>query len=73
MRRQPSSPTVPDLVARRELWPMKDAAYRLGVTSRTLYRWIQAGELKAVKVGGRRFVTNKELTRYADALEEAVP
>jgi len=33
-----------------------EAARRLGVTARTVQRWIKAGELKALQIGGTRRV-----------------
>lgn len=61
--------TVPDLVARRELWPIPDAAHRLGINKRTLWRRIEAGAIKATRDGGRTFISNRELSRYLDQLE----
>lgn len=62
-----------DLVRRRELWPVREAAYRLGVTPKTLYRYRDRGLIEFVRASGRTFVTDKELRRYIDALgSEAV-
>lgn len=36
--------------------PIPEAARRLGVTVRTVERWLKAGELRAVPIGGRRYV-----------------
>lgn len=65
----PRATTPDDLVARRELWPVREAAYRLGVSTKTLYRRRDDGRLEIVRIGGRAFVTDKELRRYLAALE----
>ena len=62
----PKSPTTTkDLVGRRLLYPLKEAAQMLGVSRPTIYSLYHAGNLEIVRVGGRSFVTNAELERYA--------
>jgi excisionase family DNA binding protein len=65
----PDSSTPDDLVARREIWPIREAAYRLGISTKTLYRERERGRIELVRVGGRAYVTNRELRRYVAALE----
>lgn len=67
--RSAEPPTAADLVARRELWPIREAAYRLGMHRASLYRERERGRLEIVRVGGRAYVTDKELRRYVAALE----
>ena len=40
----------------RDPVPIPDAARRLGVTVRSVNRWIRDGKLKTVPMGGLRFV-----------------
>lgn len=49
-----------------KLYELKEVENKLGVTQRTLYRWIAGGELEAVKVGGRWKVDEDALKRYID-------
>lgn len=67
----PAPVTTGDLVSRRELWPVNEAAHRLGVNRTTLYRLRAAGQLRFVKVGGRTFVTDAELRRFVANVEAA--
>jgi len=66
--------TTQDLIRRRKLWPLPEAASLLGVAKPTLYRWHDAGLIAFVKVGGRTFVADAELDRFvarAEARTEA--
>jgi excisionase family DNA binding protein len=67
-RRQPTvveiSSSTQDLVQRRKLWPVAEAAYQLGMSRATLYRLVNAGEIRLVKVGGRTYATDAELDRF---------
>lgn len=65
---EPAPATTADLVEARDLWPMPEAAYRLGVSIRGLYALVNGGDLATVRVGGRRFVADVELKRYVQAL-----
>ena len=60
-----------DLVRQRELWPVAEAAYRLGIHRVTLYRKAQDGEIRLVKVGRRTYVSDAELRRFVAAVEAA--
>ena len=42
-----------------------------GVSRSTVYELFASGQLKSVKVGKRRFVTNDEALRYVGSLEVA--
>jgi excisionase family DNA binding protein len=39
-----------------ELLPMPEAARRLGVSPRTVQRWVKSGSLEVVRIGGSRRV-----------------
>jgi excisionase family DNA binding protein len=62
---------IADLTVRRELWPLAEAAYRLGMCRQTLYRRYWDGEIKFVRVGRRVYVTDAEIRRYVANLEAA--
>jgi excisionase family DNA binding protein len=47
--------------APRLAYRIDEAAEAMRVTPATLYRWIAAGKLKTVKIGGRRLVSAKVL------------
>ena len=49
------------MTAERLAYRVDEAAEALRVTPATLYRWIAAGKLKTVKIGGRRLVSAKVL------------
>jgi excisionase family DNA binding protein len=69
-RRNPElSTTTEDLVKRRKLWPVAEAAYQLGMHRVTLYRLAERGEIRFVKVGNRTFVTDAELDRFVARAE----
>lgn len=44
-----------------ELWTPQEVADYLKVTERTVYRWIEAGELPAFKVGRQWRVTDSDV------------
>lgn len=50
---------------------VNDAARLLGVSRDTIYRLINSGKLKSVKLGGRRVVPIRELERLLE--EEVTP
>jgi excisionase family DNA binding protein len=60
-----------DLIRRRKLWPVTEAAELLGVTKTTLYRWEREGYISFVKVDGRTFVADAELDRFVARAEVA--
>ncbi len=47
--------------AQRLAYRIDEAAERVGVHRVTLYRWIAAGKLKTVKIGGVRLVSVRAL------------
>lgn len=63
--------TTDDLIRRRKLWPIPEAAHLLGVNKTTLYRWADSGLIAFVKVGGRTFVADSELDRFVARAEVA--
>jgi excisionase family DNA binding protein len=58
-----------DLVKRRKLWPVSEAAHQLGMHRVTLYRLMKAGEIRFVKVSNRTYVTDAELDRFVARAE----
>jgi excisionase family DNA binding protein len=68
---KPQPAETADLVARRQLWPVAEAAYQLGMHRVTLHKKMTAGEIRFVKVGRRTFVTDAELRRYVSNLVAA--
>jgi len=54
-----------EMVPARDLYPVNDAAYRLGVTPRKVWHLIASGRLRSVKLDGRRLIP-------ADALQEFI-
>jgi excisionase family DNA binding protein len=60
-----------DLVARRQLWPLNEVAYQLGISRSTLNRRLANGTIRRTRVDGRAFVTNKELERYLATIFQA--
>lgn len=49
-----------------------EAAKRLEVDRRTVYRWLDAGDLRAVRVGGRWRIAEEDLARFVVANAPAV-
>ena len=43
-----------------------DAAAALSVGQSTVWRWIQAGQLRTIKLGGRTLIRREELVRLLD-------
>ena len=50
-------------------WRAKELADRLGISERTVWRWIAAKELKSVRVGGMRFIPQHEVARLLGVRE----
>jgi len=46
---------------------VKKAAEIIGVSVTTIWNWIASGRLKAVKVGGRRLIAIREVSRVLEA------
>jgi excisionase family DNA binding protein len=61
-RRKPV--TTSDLIAKRLLYPVAEAAILLGAHRTTLYARAREGRLELLRVGGRTYVTGAELERY---------
>ena len=38
----------------------------LGITERTVRRYLQTGKLKGYKIGGRVYITNESLTEFIE-------
>lgn len=55
---------------RRRLYSTCDAAVSLGISRSLLYRLIQDGVIKSVRIGSRRLVAESELDRYVDSLTQ---
>lgn len=55
----------PEPVPDRELCTITEAAARLGRSRASLHRWIAAGTVPTVTLGGRRYVRAAELDRLA--------
>ena len=53
-----------------QMVPVKEAAKELGVSDKTIYKWIYDGRLKHKKVGGRVMIPRRELfSMFRDAKE----
>ena len=63
--------TTGDLIRRRKLWPIPEAAELLGVTRSTLYRWERLGLINFVRVEHRTLVSDSELDRFVARPEVA--
>lgn len=63
--------TVGDLVARRRLYPIAEAAELLGMCRASLYNRRAEGKITFVHVGARTYVTADELERFIAAAEPA--
>lgn len=50
-----------------KLYGLKEVGEILGVSVRTLYRYIDNGELKAKKIGNKWRVTHEDLKAYIDS------
>lgn len=49
----------------RLAFTVASTAAALGITQRTVYRWIEAGKIDARKIAGRWFIVSLELERLA--------
>jgi excisionase family DNA binding protein len=56
--------TTQDLIRRRKLWPVPEAASLLGVSKPTLYRWARDGIITFSYIDGRTLVADAELDRF---------
>lgn len=42
---------------------VKEAAEMFSVTKRTVFRWIESGQIKAIKIGGTVRIPDEEIER----------
>jgi len=57
-----------EMVPARDLYPVNEVAYRLGVTERKVWALIAEGRLRSVKLDGRRLVPAAALRDFIAAL-----
>lgn len=60
---------IAELQKRVQFYSLAEIAPIIGVSYRTLQRWIKAGKLPAKKVGGRWKITEKSLFEWLSRLE----
>lgn len=46
----------------QEYYTISQYARALGITNMTVYRWIEQGKIKTVKIKGKRLIPKEELT-----------
>lgn len=56
----------------RKLLPIKDAAYRLGISTRKFYELLSAGLISSVHIDARRLIPIESVDAYADSLEREI-
>ena len=57
-----------EMVPARDLYPVSEVAYRLGVTERKVWALIAKGRLRTVRLDGRRLVPAAALRDFIAAL-----
>ena len=57
-----------EMVPARDLYPVSEVAYRLGVTPRKVWQLIASGRLRSVKLDGRRLIPATALQDFIAAL-----
>lgn len=57
-----------EMVPARDLYPVNEVAYRLGVTERKVWGLIAEGRLRSVRLDGRRLVPAAALRDFIAAL-----
>lgn len=45
--------------------PYKEAAQKLGITTMTLWRWVKANKIIAIKLGRYKFIPKSEIERLS--------
>ena len=55
---------------RRHLYSLTAAAETLSISVSKLYMMVNAGEIQTVRLGGRRMITDQELTRLVAGLKQ---
>ena len=48
-------------------YTLPEVAEKLKVSRRTVYRWVQAGELPAYRLGGEFRITERDLEQFLEA------
>jgi excisionase family DNA binding protein len=48
-----------------------ESAFAVGVSARTINEWIRRGDLKSLKLGGRRLIRRSDLQDFIDAAAAA--
>lgn len=57
-----------EMVPARDLYPVSEVAYRLGITERKVWALISEGRLRSVRLDGRRLVPAAALRDFIAAL-----
>lgn len=57
----------------RDLYPVNDAAYRLGVTPRKVWLLIRDGRIRTKRLDGRRLIPADALAEFVASLPDAEP
>jgi len=60
--------TVGQVDPSRVLYSVRDTAKLLAIADRTVYKMLERGELKGVRIGGRRLVRRDELDSFINRL-----
>lgn len=58
-----------ELNTKRGVFSIEEAARYLGIGRSSMYNLIYQNKIIAIKIGGRRLITRKELFRYLDDLQ----
>ena len=66
-KRQPATTT--DLIARRRLYPVREAAALLGMHRTTVYSRHREGLIEILRIGGRAYVSADEIERFITQAE----
>lgn len=51
-------------------YTVEETAKMLGVSRPTIYRWLKAGKIGSLKMGGLRFITDKHIKEFLESCEE---
>jgi excisionase family DNA binding protein len=54
-------------------YTLREVAEKLRVSRRTVYRWVQAKELPAYKLGGEFRITERDLEKFLEARRTLAP
>jgi excisionase family DNA binding protein len=61
--------TTQDVIRRRKLWPLPEAAALLATTRVQLYRWNREGTIAFTRIGTRVYISDSELDRFVARAE----